>query len=98
MKKVTVALLLGWWLVAGCSKHEESVESAYDKIGVAECDDYFKAAEACMRKNPTMKAAMEPNMRQNHEVWKASARTAQGKEALKTTCKASTSALAASCN
>jgi len=97
-----VTFLLTIWIglvvpSAGCSKHEESVDSEFDKIGVAECDNYFKAAEACMRKNPTMKAAMEPSMKQNHEIWKGYAATSQGKESLKTTCKASTDALAAGC-
>jgi hypothetical protein len=101
MKTATVARMIGIGLVvlgAGCSKDEEKVDSAYDPLGVAECDAYVKAAEACMRKNPTMKAAMEPNLKETYEVWKGSARTVGGKDALKGTCKAATSSLAASCN
>jgi hypothetical protein len=98
MKNARVALIAGMVLVvlgAGCSKTEE-VDSAFDPTGVAECDAYFKAAEACVRKNPTMKEAMEPTMQEHHETWKKYATTAVGKEALKTTCKAATDALAAS--
>jgi hypothetical protein len=104
MKAAVVALVTGIGLGAlaalgvGCSKSEESVASAFDKIGVAECDAYFKAAEACIRKNPTMKAAMEPTMKATHETWTHYAATPQGKDALKTSCKAATDALAASCN
>lgn len=97
-----VTLLLTIWiglvvLSAGCSKDEDKVDSAFDPTGVAECDAYFKAAEACVRKNPTMKDAMEPTMQEHHETWKKYATTAQGKQSLKTTCKAATDALAASC-
>jgi hypothetical protein len=97
MKKVTVALMLAWGLAAGCSKHEETADSGYDKIGVEECDAYFKAAAACMRKNPTMKAAMEASAKQNNDVWKGYVKTQQGRDGLKTTCKAATDALAVSC-
>jgi hypothetical protein len=100
MKNARVALIVGTALVvlgAGCSKDEEKVDSAFDPTGVAECDAYFKAAEACVRKNPTMKDAMEPTMQEHHETWKKYASTKQGKESLQTTCKAATLALAASC-
>ena len=102
MKKAMVALMLGTGLVvlgAGCSKEEEKSGGAAsgDSVGVAECDAYFKAVEACVSKNPAMKAAMDSAMKQNREAWKQAAATPQGKEGLKTGCKAATDALAASC-
>lgn len=102
MKKAMVALLLGTGLLvlgAGCGKEEDKGgdKSGGDSIGVAECDAYFKAVETCIGKNPAMKAAMEPAMKQNRQAWKQAAATPQGKEGLKTGCKAATDALAASC-
>jgi hypothetical protein len=72
-------------------------KSGGDSIGVAECDDYFKALDACVGKNPAMKSAMETSKETNRKAWKQAASTPQGKEGLKTGCKAATDALKQSC-
>ena len=96
-----VALLALGALAFGCDKKEggEAGKSggSSDSIGVAECDDYFKKVEECMSKNAAMKAAMEPSMKQNRDAWKQAASTPQGKESLKTSCKAAADAVAQSC-
>jgi hypothetical protein len=112
MKKVLVTLMLGMGLLAlgaGCkdeakadakpgdSKAADSKAGGGDSIGVAECDDYFKALDTCVGKNPAMKAAMEQSRKTNHDAWKAAAATPQGKEGLKTGCKAAADALKQSC-
>jgi hypothetical protein len=113
MKKVLVALMLGMGLLAlgaGCGKEEakggdgktgaaaaDSKAGGGDSIGVAECDDYFKALDNCVSKNPAMKAAMEQSRKTNRDAWKQAASTPQGKEGLKTGCKAATDALKQSC-
>ncbi len=65
-------------------------------IGVAECDDYLKKMEACMGKMPAAsKAAMEQGFKASRDAWKQAAATPQGKESLKTSCKAAADAMAA---
>jgi hypothetical protein len=102
MKKLVVALMMGMGLLvlgAGCGKDEKAADgkaASGDSIGIAECDAYFKAVESCIAKNPAMKAAMEPSMKQNREAWKQAAQ-GPGKDTLKTTCKSATDAIAASC-
>lgn len=64
-------------------------------VGVAECDDYIKKMEACIGKMPAeAKAAMEQGFKQSKDAWKQAAATPQGKEGLKTACKAALDALA----
>jgi hypothetical protein len=65
-------------------------------IGVAECDDYIKKMEACLGKMPAAtKAAAEQGFKASKDAWKTAAATPQGKEGLKTACKAAGDALAA---
>jgi hypothetical protein len=105
MKKVLIGLLMAGGLVvlgAGCGnekagdgKDAKGTAASGDSIGVAECDDYFKKLDACMGKMPAAgKAAFEQSRKQNHDAWKAAAATPQGKEGLKTGCKAAVDALA----
>jgi hypothetical protein len=104
MTKTMIGLLMaGALVVAGCDdkkaeggKDGKSGASG-DAIGVAECDEYFKKMEECFSKTPAMKAAMGDAMKQNKDAWKQAAATPQGKESLKTTCKAATDAIAQSC-
>lgn len=64
-------------------------------VGVAECDDYIKKMEGCMGKMPAeAKTAMEQGFKQSKDAWKQAAATPQGKEGLKTACKAALDALA----
>ena len=64
-------------------------------IGVAECDDYIKKMTACVDKMPAAsKAAMEQGFKASKDAWKQAASTPQGKEGLKTACKAAADALA----
>ena len=64
-------------------------------VGVQECDDYIKKMEACMGKMPAeAKAAMEQGFKQSKDAWTQAAATPQGKEGLKTACKAALDALA----
>jgi hypothetical protein len=113
MKKVLVALMFGMGLLAlgaGCkdeakggdakgdtTKAAADSKGGGDSIGVAECDEYFKALDACVGKNPAMKSAMEQSKETNRKAWKQAASTPQGKEGLKTGCKAATDALKQSC-
>jgi hypothetical protein len=106
MKKVMIALMMAGGLFvlgAGCggeksgtdAKDTKGTTAAGDKIGVAECDDYFTKLDACMGKMPAAgKAAFEQSRKQNHDAWKQAASTPQGKEGLKTGCKAALDALA----
>ena len=69
---------------------------AMDAVGkLFEEEEYF--VPELLLAGRAMKAAMEPSLKQNHDIWKGYATTSQGKENLKTTCKASTDALAAGC-
>ena len=64
-------------------------------IGVAECDDYIKKMAACMDKMPAAsKTAMEQGFKASKDAWKQAAATPQGKDSLKTACKAAGDALA----
>jgi hypothetical protein len=100
MKKVMVALitmsgLLLWG--AGCGKDEPKSDtgSAAGAIGVAECDEYIKKFDACLAKMPAAaKPAQEQASKQLRDGWKAAAATPQGKEGLKTGCKAALDSLA----
>ena len=64
-------------------------------VGVQECDDYIKKMEGCMGKMPAeAKTAMEQGFKQSKDAWRQAASTPQGKEGLKTACKAALDALA----
>lgn len=79
----------------GDKKEGDAAAATGDSVGVAECDDYLKKMESCLGKMPPEgKAAQEQAFKQSREAWKAAAATPQGKEGLKTTCKASLDALA----
>lgn len=66
----------------------DKAASGGDAIGVAECDDYLKKAEACTAKMPAEgKAAWESGIKTSRDAWKAAA-SGPGKDALKTSCKA----------
>jgi hypothetical protein len=111
MKKVLVALMFGMGLLAlgaGCKDEAKGdakgdttkaadSKGGGDSIGVAECDEYFKALDNCVNKNPAMKAAMEQSKETNRKAWKQAASTPAGKDGLKTGCKAATDALKQSC-
>lgn len=95
MNKIAIALMLGTVFAVGCDKKEE--EASGDKIGVAECDEYFDKMEACLGKMPAeAKGAMEEAMKGNRTAWKDAAKAGGAqKDALKTGCKAAVDALAA---
>ena|SRR5688572_22174059 len=79
----------------GDKKEGDKGAASGDSVGVAECDDYLKKMEACLGKMPAeAKAAQEQAFKQSRDAWKQAAATPQGKEGLKTTCKASLDALA----
>src|SRR5688572_21067022 len=79
----------------GGDKKDGDKAASGDSVGVAECDDYLTKMEACLGKMPAeAKAAQEQAFKQSREAWKQAAATPQGKDGLKTTCKASLDALA----
>jgi hypothetical protein len=56
--------------VQGCSGRKTSADS----IGVAECDEYVAKMNACMSKEPRLKA-MEPGFHAQQDAWRQMART-----------------------
>ena len=102
MMKVMVALLMSGGLLllgAGCSKEEKheagAAAASGDAIGVAECDEYIKKYSACIAKMPAAaKAPAETGFKTMKDAWKTAASTPQGKEGLKTGCKAALDGLA----
>lgn len=88
-------------LAAGCSRDDgrgdARTTAAGESIGVSECDDYLKKFDECSARVPALKASMGDRVKQYRDAWKAAAATPQGKESLKSTCKASTETIAASC-
>jgi hypothetical protein len=54
-----------------CSGRSTSTTAS---IGVAECDEYATKVNACMAKEPRMKA-MEPGFRAQQDAWKQMAKT-----------------------
>ena len=93
MNKIAIALMLGTVFAVGCDKKEEA---SGDKIGIAECDEYFDKVEACMGKMPAeAKGAMEEAKKTFQTTWKEQAKAGGAqKDALKTGCKAAVDALA----
>jgi hypothetical protein len=67
--------------------------------GVPECDDYFDALDACVSKNPAMRAAaaIEQSIETSRNAWKKAAETPAGRAGLKTGCAAAADALKQSC-
>jgi hypothetical protein len=100
VNKLAIALVLGAIFAVGCGDKKEEGKSdtgsAGDKIGVAECDEYFDKMQACIGKMPAEgKAAMEEAMKGNRSAWAESAKAGgAAKDALKTGCKAAVDALA----
>jgi hypothetical protein len=81
---------------AGCGQKKEPPK-ADPGTGVAECDAYFKANEACLAKNPGLKTALENAAKANREAWVKAAATPAGKASLKVSCKDATEALKPTC-
>lgn len=107
MKKAAMALvvLLAACVGAACGGKEEAGKgegktgaAVTGSIGVAECDAYFTEAEACMKKDANMRAAMEGSMKTNRAQWKKTAETKEGKEQLKVLCKLSSDQLKLACH
>lgn len=72
----------------GDKKEGGDAKTGGDSVGVAECDDYLKKAEACTSKMPAEgKAAWETGIKTSRDAWKQAA-SGPGKDALKTSCKA----------
>lgn len=100
MTKWMIALIAAGALLGGCSKDGDKAAdgktaAAGETIGVAECDEYLTKMEACMGKMPAeAKAVQEAAFKQSRDAWKQAAATPQGKEGLKTGCKAALDALA----
>jgi hypothetical protein len=99
------AMVLVVLLAAGCGGKEEpgkaegkANEAVTGSIGVPECDAYFSEAEACMKKDANMRAAMEGSMKTNRAQWKKTAETKEGKEQLKVLCKLSSDQLKLACH
>lgn len=98
MTRATMALMgLGLVLVAaGCGPKKEPPPKV-ETTGVAECDAYFKANEACIAKNPALKMALETAAKANREAWLKASATPAGKTSLKVSCKDATEALKPTC-
>jgi major membrane immunogen (membrane-anchored lipoprotein) len=101
MSRWIVTLLVSLVLLGGCGKKDEAgggeAPASGEAIGVEECDDYFKKAEACMSKVPAdTKTAMESAIKANRAAWRDVAKNAANKDALKVGCKATLDAFVAS--
>jgi len=109
MKLLLGMMVVASMFVLGCDKKTEDAPAAAKPaaaapagggggggdIGVAECDDYLKKMNDCLGKMPAeAKAAQEQAFKASKDAWKAAAATPQGKEGLKTGCKAALDALA----
>jgi hypothetical protein len=70
MKTLRVALLVFAFPIA-CSGRSAGTSGS---IGVAECDEYATKVNACMAKEPRLKA-MEPGFRAQQDAWKQMAKT-----------------------
>jgi hypothetical protein len=60
-----------------------------DKIGVAECDDYWAKVNACVNSKvpEAARASFKSAMDQSMKAWKQAASTPEGKAGLATACK-----------
>jgi hypothetical protein len=101
MKKVLAALVLGMGLLAlgaGCKDDKgggdkggdskSGAAASGDSVGVAECDEYIKKYEGCIKKaGGAAAAAAETAFKAQRDTFKQSASTPEGKAALKGTCK-----------
>lgn len=101
MNKRMIALMIAGAFAVGCGSKEAGSGSgavASDSIGVPECDDYVKKAQACMDKNPEYKKAMEVGLKQTVESWKmAASKGGAAKEGLKQSCSAAMVAMSPDC-
>jgi hypothetical protein len=70
MTFLRVAVLV-FALPVACSGRSNATSGS---IGVAECDEYVAKLNACMAKEPRMKA-MEPGYRAQQDAWKQMAKT-----------------------
>lgn len=101
VKKMTLALLLGAMFAVGCGDKKEGggdkkdeKSGGGDSVGVAECDEYLKAAEGCTSKMPEAgRQAWSDGLKTSREAWKQAASTPAGKDSLKTACKAAADAM-----
>jgi hypothetical protein len=75
-------------LTAACSSHSSTTNAS---IGVADCDQYVSRMNACMAKDPRMKA-MEPGFRAQQDAWKQMAKT--NAATVQSNCKAALESLA----
>jgi DNA-binding FadR family transcriptional regulator len=90
---LALCLAAGALLSAACSsgstqtKHETA--KASDSVGVAECDQYLAAYEACLNdKVPeAARATMKASFEQTRNAWRQAAATAEGRAGLASACK-----------
>jgi hypothetical protein len=90
---MTLTVLLLVAVGCGTKKEPPKVETT----GVAECEAYFKANEACIAKSPGLKMALETAAKANREAWLKASATPAGKVSLKASCKDATEALKPTC-
>jgi hypothetical protein len=60
--------------LAGCLGCKGRATGATDSVNLADCDEYITKVNACMAKDPHMRA-MEPAFRAQEDAWKQMART-----------------------
>jgi hypothetical protein len=94
--RILVALFAAGTLIAACEKKEEGGDKGGDSsagTGTKECDEYFKAVEACAGKMPEEgKAAFKQGMEQMKKQL-AEAKDDASKQAVATGCKQAADAL-----
>lgn len=70
------------------SEGGDKTASSTDAIGVSDCDDYLKKAEACTSKQPAEgRASWEGSIKASREAWKKGVTGPQGKDAVLVSCK-----------
>lgn len=106
-KSIGLIVVLGALFAVGCGDKGSGGDSSSkpagsgeakasgDGVGVAECDDYLKKAEACTSKMPAEgKDAWKQGIETSRDAWKqAAAQGGAAKDALKTSCKAAADAM-----
>jgi hypothetical protein len=91
MARLRFAVLAFALPIVACSGRSASTTGS---VGVAECDEYVTKVNACMAKEPRMKA-MEPGFRAQQDAWKQMAKN--NAATVQANCKTALQSLPESC-
>jgi hypothetical protein len=91
MERLRFAVLAFALPFVACSGRGASTTGS---VGVAECDEYVTKVNACMAKEPRMKA-MEPGFRAQQDAWKQMAKN--NAATVQANCKSALQSLPESC-